>query len=165
MTLDPNWLTTFLVAVFGGGGLWAYLSEIRRSRSAIKVAETATPAAILAAQASFQLALNAQAEAFITAQRATIGAQRETIAALEGRVATLETENEQCRGEAAQLQSRIDGLEGIMRGSGIAVPIRPRPNSLTVIAKGETTTFELGRQEPPVAPVKPTRRKRTPTNA
>lgn len=139
---DPGWISTIVVAVFGGGGLWVYLSDRRKSAEA-------APAAILASQAAFQLALNTQSEAFITAQRLTIKG-------LEDRIDELERDNARCRGEAAELQARISGLERILREAGIAIPKRPPANSLTVIEDGVSTQIEFGH----AAPAKRTRRKK-----
>lgn len=141
--------------IMGGGGVWAYLSAREKA-----------PADIASAQAAFQAALSAQADAFIKslqADRAALITDRQAlhaeIADLHRRVQELEAENLQCRGETAQMRQHIESLQEHLRRRGIDIPKGAPPRSMTVLEEGKTTVITL---DAPPAPSRRSRRKAAP---
>ncbi|WP_426043713.1 hypothetical protein [Caulobacter sp. DWR3-1-2] len=129
-------LTTGIVAVasvcLGGAatGLFTWLTS-----------KTKAPADMTTAQAAFQIALNAQADAFMQRLQWDRDGLQQRVNELMIRVEALERENVECRGENAQLHQMIESLEQHLARSGIAMPPRRTARPFIVMEGGRTTTL------------------------
>jgi chromosome segregation ATPase len=89
-------------------GLWTWLSERSKARAS-------APAAMTQSLATFQAALNEQAQALIQSFK-------DEVAEMRGRIESLEAENESCRTENAKALSRIGMLEVMLQRAGVELP-------------------------------------------
>lgn len=140
MTLeDLGWPVAGLLGLFGGGGVWGWLSARAKLKAEKAAAIEAAPAVILASQATFQAALTAQAEVFIKALQEELGHRANRVHALERRVEEVEREAADCLGRERDMHQRIDSLERQLEREGRPPP-RRRPKVLKdVVTPGPPT--------------------------
>ncbi len=143
-----GWLSALLLAVGGSGGLFGLLSErsrlkadLAKSLAAAPAEEGAAVAQIGTALAAFQEAMNRSTGAFVE----TLIGERETrereIGELKARIELLEHENEQCRGEARQMQQMFDSLVAELRRRGINIAAKDYTGPFIVFEDGKTTVL------------------------
>lgn len=113
--LNDGWLVGALGSVIGGGGLWRWLTTRAQLRQARQAVLAAQPADLATAYAGFARTLNDQANAFIGALQAERAGLVGELSELREKIDHLTAEHEQCLGDNRNLQSRIDGLERLMR--------------------------------------------------